>query len=92
MVLVCCSTGQQSSATPAPQLREVDLSPKRLDEAYVEVISFMYKLHQDCNLVHGDLSEYNMLYYKKQVSRSVCDGDCEEEEEEQEQEQEQEQE
>jgi len=61
-----CS-GQQSSGTPAPQLREVDLSPKRLEAAYVDVISHMYKLHQDCRLVHGDLSEYNILYYKKTI-------------------------
>jgi hypothetical protein len=54
-------TGQDSSGTPAPQLREESFSAKRLEEAYIDVACNMYKLHQDCHLVHGDLSEYNML-------------------------------
>jgi RIO kinase 1 len=46
---------------PAPQLREVRLSPaeaERLLEHALRNIEIMLS----CNVVHGDLSAYNMLY------------------------------
>jgi len=52
----------------APQLREVasQLSPKRIDDAFAQVASMMHVMHHVARLVHGDLSEYNILYMKKQ--------------------------
>lgn len=34
---------------------------QRLQSMYTEMILLMRKLYQECRLVHGDLSEYNIL-------------------------------
>ena len=44
---------------PAPQLRDVILDDPT--ETYDEVISFIIDGWKDAHLVHGDLSEYNIL-------------------------------
>ncbi|KNA20895.1 hypothetical protein SOVF_048200 [Spinacia oleracea] len=48
----------------APRLKDADLSLDKLRECYVEIITAMRTLYQKCKLVHGDLSEYNILYYE----------------------------
>ncbi|AES77582.2 Serine/Threonine-kinase RIO1-like protein [Medicago truncatula] len=48
----------------APRLKDADLSLGKLLEGYVEIIVAMRDLYQKCRLVHGDLSEYNILYYE----------------------------
>ncbi|KAL5725502.1 non-specific serine/threonine protein kinase [Ranunculus cassubicifolius] len=48
----------------APRLKDAALSEDTLREMYVEVILAMRTLYQKCKLVHGDLSEYNILYYE----------------------------
>ncbi|KAK2350577.1 non-specific serine/threonine protein kinase [Trifolium repens] len=48
----------------APRLKDADLSLDKLREGYVEIIVAMRTLYQKCKLVHGDLSEYNILYYE----------------------------
>ncbi|CAA0840800.1 Serine/threonine-protein kinase Rio1 [Striga hermonthica] len=48
----------------APRLKDADLSHDKLREGYVEMIIAMRTLYQKCKLVHGDLSEYNILYYE----------------------------
>ena len=46
---------------PAPKLKDVHLEdPKRVFEEIIEEIE---RLFLDANLVHGDLSEYNILYH-----------------------------
>ncbi|KAL0391775.1 UNVERIFIED_CONTAM: Serine/threonine-protein kinase rio1 [Sesamum radiatum] len=47
----------------APRLKDADLSLDKLRESYVEIIMAMRTLYQKCKLVHGDLSEYNILYF-----------------------------
>ncbi len=44
---------------PAPQLKDVVLADP--DETYEEVLSFIIDGWQEAHLVHGDLSEYNIL-------------------------------
>ncbi|RWR87056.1 serine/threonine-protein kinase RIO1-like protein isoform X2 [Cinnamomum micranthum f. kanehirae] len=48
----------------APRLKDAALSEDRLREGYVEMIITMRTLYQKCKLVHGDLSEYNILYFE----------------------------
>ena len=49
---------------PAPQLRDVVLDDPT--ETYDEVISFIIDGWKDAHLVHGDLSEYNILMWDGQ--------------------------
>uniref|UniRef100_A0A453S2Z8 Serine/threonine-protein kinase RIO1 n=5 Tax=Triticinae TaxID=1648030 RepID=A0A453S2Z8_AEGTS len=48
----------------APRLKDAALSVDKLHEAYFEIVTIMRTLYQKCKLVHGDLSEYNILYFK----------------------------
>lgn len=52
---------------PAPKLKEVKLSGEDMKAAYFQVLHMMQKMYQECNLVHADLSEYNMLWHEGQV-------------------------
>ncbi|KAF5191084.1 Serine/threonine-protein kinase RIO1 [Thalictrum thalictroides] len=52
------------SGWAAPRLKDAALSDNKLHEMYVEIIMAMRTLYQTCKLVHGDLSEYNILYYE----------------------------
>ncbi|PRP75018.1 hypothetical protein PROFUN_07411 [Planoprotostelium fungivorum] len=61
---------------PAPKLKDAQLSEDRLRECYLQCIQLMRRMYHQCKLVHADLSEYNILYYKKSlifidVSQSV---------------------
>lgn len=53
-----------TSGWAAPRLKDATLSEDKLREAYMEIITTMRRLHQKCKLVHGDLSEYNILFYE----------------------------
>ncbi|AQK75401.1 Serine/threonine-protein kinase Rio1 [Zea mays] len=48
----------------APRLKDAALSDDKLHESYFEIITTMRTLYQTCKLVHGDLSEYNILYFE----------------------------
>uniref|UniRef100_A0A7S4EKC8 Serine/threonine-protein kinase RIO1 n=1 Tax=Pseudo-nitzschia australis TaxID=44445 RepID=A0A7S4EKC8_9STRA len=52
---------------PSPRLKDASLSEKHMREAYVQTILIMRHMYQRCKLVHGDLSEYNLLWHKSQV-------------------------
>jgi len=51
----------------APRLKDADLSNRKLISAYHQCLLYSRILFQDCRLVHGDLSEYNLLWYKGKV-------------------------
>lgn len=60
----------------APRLKDTQLSTERHAALYAQLIGFMRTMYHQCRLVHADLSEYNLLYYKKglvviDVSQSV---------------------
>jgi RIO kinase 1 len=67
---------------PAPRLKDVEFDleegeqVKRWNELYLRCLAYVRRMYQVCKLVHGDLSEYNMLYWKEKlwlidVSQSV---------------------
>jgi RIO kinase 1 len=52
---------------PSPRLKDVVLSDKHMREAYVQTMLIMRHMYQRCKLVHGDFSEYNLLWHKEQI-------------------------
>ena len=48
---------------PYPQLRNVELPNP--EGVYLQVVMFMKKLYSEAELVHADLSEFNILYFDK---------------------------
>lgn len=52
---------------PAPKLKEATLSAEDMKKAFYQVLHVMQQLYQECNLVHADLSEYNILWYQGKV-------------------------
>jgi RIO kinase 1 len=55
---------------PAPQLKDVELDDPT--EMYDEVLSFIIDGWKDAHLVHGDLSEYNVLVWEGQPIMIDC--------------------
>jgi RIO kinase 1 len=55
---------------PAPQLKDVTLDDPT--EMYDEVLSFIIDGWKDAHLVHGDLSEYNVLVWEGQPIMIDC--------------------
>ncbi|CAG7828927.1 unnamed protein product [Allacma fusca] len=79
-MLVMSFIGKDGQA--APMLKEVKFSQdseedmQLLQSAYNQVIESMHKLYKQCSLIHGDLSEYNILWHENKcyfidVSQSV---------------------
>ena len=69
-----------AKGTPAPRLKDVEFVDQdplpRWRSLYVEMLSYMRIMYQECRLVHADLSEYNVLYHNDKpffidVSQSV---------------------
>jgi RIO kinase 1 len=48
--------------TPAPQLKDVALEPKEAELAFEQIAEYVSILYNKGNLVHADLSEFNILY------------------------------
>lgn len=63
-VLIMSFIGKDN--VPAPKIKDVPLNAAQLIVAYEEVIEMMTKLYKEANLVHADLSEYNILYLDEQ--------------------------
>ncbi|KAG9842765.1 serine/threonine-protein kinase RIO1, partial [Aureobasidium melanogenum] len=59
---------------PAPRLRDVDFqlpteeeNAARWREMYIQLLGYMRIMYQTCRLVHGDLSEYNLMYHQGRI-------------------------
>jgi RIO kinase 1 len=54
----------------APRLKDALDSFENIEEfdnCYLQIMEIMKKMYQKCKLVHSDFSEYNLLYYNKEV-------------------------
>ncbi|KAL1511249.1 hypothetical protein AB1Y20_006058 [Prymnesium parvum] len=51
----------------APRLKDAKLSLSQATHASVQVALLLRSLYHDCRLVHGDFSEYNLLWYDEVV-------------------------
>jgi RIO kinase 1 len=51
-------------STPAPLLKDIRNLKQPLD-LFNKILSFIKALYQKANLVHGDLSEFNILYHNQ---------------------------
>lgn len=52
---------------PAPRLKDANLSGSKLRAAYWQTLRAMRVMFKRCRLVHGDLSEYNLLWHNSEV-------------------------
>ena len=67
-VLVMKFIGQDGK--PAPTLKEALLSSAQVQKAYEDTVGIMSKMYVECNLIHADLSEFNLLWFRNQVCES----------------------
>ena len=51
----------------APRLKDAIVEKEDIAQVYEDCIYMMRNLYQEAKLVHGDLSEYNLLYHQKQI-------------------------
>lgn len=52
---------------PAPTLKDAPLTLQEYSKCYQQCIKHMRQIYHKCKLVHGDLSEFNLLYYKNKI-------------------------
>ncbi|CAK9784590.1 RIO1-domain-containing protein [Cutaneotrichosporon oleaginosum] len=64
-VLVMEFLGRDGVASP--RLRDADLSNSKLARLYGELLVTMRRMYHSCQLVHADLSDYNVLYHDSHV-------------------------
>ena len=48
----------------APRLKDAEISVEAAHIAYLDCVRLMWRMYNEAHLVHGDLSEYNILYCK----------------------------
>lgn len=73
-VLVMRFCGQDG--WPSPKLKDVEISTSKARELYRDCVVIMWRMYNQCRLVHADLSEFNILFQDGQlviidVSQSV---------------------
>jgi len=73
-VLLMSFLGQQG--WPSPRLLDVEIGENKARELYWDLCLDVRRMYHDCKLVHGDLSEFNLLYHQGKafiidVSQSV---------------------
>lgn len=56
-----------TNASPSPKLKDASLTEQELQDSYDQVVDIMCRMYNECNLIHGDLSEYNLLWHNNQI-------------------------
>ena len=56
-----------SAGWPAPRLHDASLSTEQMEDAYVQTCVALRAMFARCKLVHGDFSEYNLLWFENEV-------------------------
>eukprot|EP00038_Savillea_parva_P000769 m.98541 g.98541 ORF g.98541 m.98541 type:complete len:646 (-) comp10265_c0_seq2:76-2013(-) len=51
----------------APKLKDANITERKARELYVSCVVIMRNMYQKAKLVHGDFSEYNILYYEGEL-------------------------
>ncbi|XP_054159160.1 serine/threonine-protein kinase RIO3-like [Oppia nitens] len=64
-VLVMTFIGSDGKA--APTLKEANLNEELLERAWKQTVDMLCKLFKDCNLIHSDFSEYNLLWHENKL-------------------------
>ncbi|XP_071453798.1 serine/threonine-protein kinase RIO3 [Hetaerina americana] len=64
-ILVMSFIGDGEKNIAAPKLKDVILKLEQYVKAYHQIVDAMVKLYRDAELVHCDLSEYNVLWQSK---------------------------
>ncbi|KAH8369767.1 hypothetical protein KR093_000949, partial [Drosophila rubida] len=64
-VLVMRFCGQDG--WPSPKLKDVEISTSKARELYRDCVVIMWRIYNQCRLVHADLSEFNILYENGQL-------------------------
>lgn len=52
-----------SEGRPAPTLKSMIYTDDLLERIWPKTVNLMVKLYKDCDLIHADLSEYNLLWH-----------------------------
>jgi len=68
----------EADGTPAPLLKNVTLDKRSAGKMYWELVEHVWTMYNVCNLVHADLSEFNILCHRNKpiiidVSQSVSE-------------------
>lgn len=48
-------------------LRDSKMSQEEINDSYIQIVRLLRRMVLDCNLIHADFSEYNLLYLDKTV-------------------------
>ncbi|OTF74338.1 serine/threonine-protein kinase RIO3-like protein, partial [Euroglyphus maynei] len=52
---------------PAPQLKNLIFSEELFTRIWIEIEKLMIKLYKECDMIHADLSEYNLLWHENRL-------------------------
>lgn len=53
-----------SDGIGAPKLKDAKIENENYEKVYKDLLKIMRNLFQECKLIHADLSEYNILFWK----------------------------
>lgn len=65
-ILIMSFIGEEGRAAPTLKNLIFD-SPEMVEDIWTQTVSLMVKLYQEADLVHGDLSAYNLLWHGGKV-------------------------